>query len=55
MPKTQADCLFDVSLSSFKRCTKLARQGESLVSKKGGGRSPKADEATNELLKEDIE
>lgn len=53
--KTQAANLFGVSLSSVKRYARLARQGLSLAPRKGGGRPPKADEATKKLLQEDIE
>jgi transposase len=54
MSKSQAARLFSVSLSSVKRYTRLANQGESLAPKKGGGRPPKADETTKKLLEEDI-
>ena len=52
--KSEAARLFGISLSSVKRYTKLASQGESLTPRKGGGRPPIADEATNRLLEEDI-
>jgi transposase len=54
MSKSQAARLFSVSLSSVKRYTRLANQGESLTPKKGGGRPLKADETTRRLLEEDI-
>src|SRR5829696_7108591 len=54
MSKSQAARLFGISLSSVKRYVRLANQGESLAPKKGGGRPPKADEATKRLLEEDI-
>jgi transposase len=54
MSKSQAARLFSVSLSSVKRYSRLASQGESLTPRKGGGRPPKADEATKRLLEEDI-
>jgi transposase len=54
MSKSQAARLFSVSLSSVKRYSRLASQGESLAPKKGGGRPSKADEATKRLLEEDI-
>ncbi len=54
MSKSQAARLFGISLSSVKRYTRLASQGESLAPRKGGGRPPKADEATKRLLEEDI-
>lgn len=52
--KSQAARLFGISLSSVKRYTRLANQGESLTPRKGGGRPPKADETTERLLEEDI-
>jgi transposase len=52
--KSQAARLFGISLSSVKRYVRLANQGESLVPRKGGGRPPKADQATKRLLEEDI-
>jgi transposase len=52
--KVQAARLFGISLSSVKRYTRLARRGESLAPKKGGGRPPKADQTTKRLLEEDI-
>ena len=54
MSKSQAARLFGISLSSVKRYARLASQGESLSPRKGGGRPPKADEATRKLLEEDI-
>jgi len=54
MSKSQAARLFGISLSSVKRYSRLASQGESLAPRKGGGRPPKADEATKKLLEEDI-
>jgi transposase len=54
MSKSQAARLFSISLSSVKRYSRLASQGESLAPRKGGGRPPKADEATKRLLEEDI-
>jgi transposase len=52
--KSQAARLFGISLSSVKRYSRLASQGESLTPRKGGGRPPKADETTRKLLEEDI-
>jgi transposase len=52
--KSEAARLFGISLSSVKRYTKLASEGESLTPRKGGGRPPIADEATKRLLEEDI-
>ncbi len=54
MSKSQAARLFSVSLSSVKRYVRLVDRGESLAPRKGGGRPPKADEATKRLLEEDI-
>jgi transposase len=54
MSKSQSARLFGISLSSVKRYARLASQGESLTPGKGGGRPPKADEATKKLLEEDI-
>ncbi len=54
MSKSHAARLFGVSLSSVKRYSRLASQGESLTPRKGGGRPPKADQATKRLLEEDI-
>jgi transposase len=52
--KSEAARLFGISLSSVKRYTRLASEGESLTPTKGGGRPPKADDATRKLLEEDI-
>jgi transposase len=52
--KSEAARLFGISLSSVKRYTRLASQGESLTPRKGGGRPPKADQRTRKLLEEDI-
>jgi transposase len=54
MSKSQAARIFSISLSSVKRYVRLANQGKSLTPRKGGGRPPKADEATRKLLEEDI-
>jgi|SRR3712207_3451062 transposase len=54
MSKSQAARLFGISLSSVKRYSRLASQGESLTPRKGGGRPPKADETIRKLLEEDI-
>jgi transposase len=54
MSKSAAARLFDVSLSSVKRYAKVAERGASLAPRKGGGRPPKADEATRRLLEEDV-
>ena len=52
--KSEAARLFGISLSSVKRYTKLASEGEPLSPRKGGGRPPIADETTRKLLEEDI-
>ena len=52
--KSEAARLFGISLSSVKRYTRLASEGESLTPTKGGGRPSKADDATRKLLEEDI-
>jgi transposase len=44
-----------VSLSSVKRYLRIAQRGASLAPrKKGGGRPPKTDQTTEELLREDV-
>src|SRR5215210_8445575 len=55
MSKSAAARLFDVSLSSVKRYARIADRGASLAPRKGGGRVPKADEATRKLLEADVE
>lgn len=52
--KSETARLFGISLSSVKRYTRLASQGEPLTPRKGGGRPPIADDATRRLLEEDI-
>ena len=47
--------LFGTSLSSVKRYSRIAHRGESLQPRKGGGRPPKTDQATEKLLGEDVE
>jgi transposase len=54
MPKTQAARLFDVSLSSVKRYSRMARQGDSLAPKRRPSRAPKVDEKVKNLLNEDM-
>jgi transposase len=54
MPKTQAACTFDVSLSSVKRYCRLAAQEKPLAPRKGGGRPPKANAIVARLLEEDV-
>jgi transposase len=46
--------LFAIILSSVKRYTTLASRGEPLTPRKGGGRPPKADDATRKFLEEDV-
>jgi transposase len=53
--KTQAARLFDVSLSSIKRYSRMVRQGNSLAPKKRPGRTPKTDEKVKKLLHEHME
>ena len=53
MSKTEAARLFDVSLSSVKRYSRMARQGNSLAPKKRPGRTPKVDQKAKTLLNED--
>lgn len=55
MPKAQAARLFDVSLSSVKRYSRTARQGESLKPRKSTGRPRKVDETAQVLLEKDVE
>ena len=52
--KSEAARLFSISLSSVKRYSRLADRGEPLTPRKGGGRPPKADDATRKLLEEDV-
>jgi transposase len=52
--KSEVARLLGISLSSVKRYTRLASQGEPLTPRKGGGRPPIADDATRKLLEEDI-
>ena len=54
IPKTKVAHLFDVSLSSVKRYSRIARRGESLAPKKGTGRPPKVDVSIQRLLEEDV-
>jgi len=55
MSKSASARLFGVSLSSVKRYGRIADRGASLAPRKGGGRPPKADEATRKLLEADVE
>jgi transposase len=54
MSKAQAARLFDVSLSSVKRYSRIASQGESLRPRKSPGRPRKVDEKAQVLLETDI-
>ncbi len=54
MPKAQAARLFDVSLSSVKRYSRIAREGGSLEPRKSPGRPPKTNEIVQSLLEEDV-
>jgi transposase len=53
MSKAQAARTFDVSLSSVKRYSRIASQGESLQPRKSPGRPRKVDEKAQALLEED--
>jgi transposase len=53
-PKTEAACSFGVSLSSVKRYARIARQGGSLVPKKGSGRPREIGKEVEKLLEEDV-
>jgi transposase len=55
MSKAQAARLFDVSLSSVKRYSRMAREGGSLEPRKSPGRSRKAGEKARVLLEKDVE
>ncbi len=52
--KSEPARLFGMSLSSVKRYVRLAPLGEPFTPRKGGGRLPKADEATRRLLETDV-
>jgi transposase len=54
MPKAQAARLFDVSLSSVKRYSRIAREGGSLTPRKSSGRPHKVDENLQALLEGDV-
>jgi transposase len=55
MPKAQAARLFDVSLSSVKRYSRMASKGGSLEPRKSPGRPRKVDEKARALLEKDVE
>ena len=54
VPKTEAARLFGVSLSSIKRFARIARQGGSLVPKKGSGRPREIGKEVEKPLEEDV-
>ncbi len=54
MSKSEAARVFDVSLSSVKRYSRLAAQEEPLAPRKGGGRPPKVNAAIVSLIEEDV-
>jgi transposase len=54
MSKSEVARLFDISLSSVKRYSRIVSRGESLQPRKGGGRPPKTDQTTEKLLGEDV-
>ncbi len=55
MPKAQAARLFDVSLSSVKRYSRIAREGRPLEPRKSPGRPRKIGETSQALLERDVE
>jgi transposase len=55
MPNAQAARLFDVSLSSVKRYSRIAREGRPLEPRKSPGRPRKIDETSQALLEKDVE
>jgi transposase len=55
MSKAQAARLFDVSLSSVKRYSRIAREGGSLEPRKSTGRPRKTDQKAQLLLEKDVE
>ncbi len=54
-PKTETARLFGVSLSSVKRCARIARQGGSLAPKKGSGRPRQISKDVEKLLEENVQ
>jgi transposase len=52
--KSEAACLFGVSLSSVKRYASLAREGHPLKPGKAPGKRPKIDERGRRLLEADL-
>jgi transposase len=55
MSKAQAARTFDVSLSSVKRYSRIAREGGSLEPRKSPGRPTKTDQNAQLLLEKDVE
>jgi transposase len=55
MSKAQAARTFDVSLSSVKRYSRIAREGGSLEPRKSTGRPRKTDQKAQLLLEKDVE
>ncbi len=55
LSKSAAASLFNVSLSSVKRYSRISEGGGSLEPGRGGGRPPKTDSTTRRLLEEDIQ
>jgi transposase len=55
MPKAQVASLFDISLSSVKRYSRIAREGGSLEPRKSPGRPHKIGEKGQLLLEKDVE
>ncbi len=55
LSKSAAARLFNVSLSSVKRYSRISERGGSLEPRKGGGRPPKTDFTMHRLLEEDIQ
>ena len=55
MSKAQAARLFDVSLSSVKRYSRIAREGGALEPRKSTGRPRKTDQKAQLLLEKDVE
>ena len=54
MSKSEAARVFNVSLSSVKRYSRLVAQEKPLAPRKGGGRPPKTNAAIASLLEEDV-
>ena len=55
MPKAQVASLFDISLSSVKRYSRIAREGGTLEPRKSPGRPHKIGEKGQLLLEKDVE